>query len=102
MDSATYFFRRAAAHLNGMLVYADLVRQDQSIVVRALGLRDAMVEPQQRCWMERASQLQSFAIWPVLDDDLDIVQLLLKLGGQFVEGLSYEIFKGLPVHTGIL
>lgn len=102
MDSATYFFRRAATHLNRALVNADLVGQDQSVVMRALCLWNTVVEPQQRCWVARTSQLQRLAIWPVLNDYFDVIQFVSKVFGQFVECLSYEMFKGLPIHTSIL
>jgi hypothetical protein len=78
VDSATYFFQCATTHLDGTLVNANFVGQDQSIVVRAPGLWNAVVEAQQRCWVARASQPQRFVIRPILDDDFDVVQFLLK------------------------
>jgi hypothetical protein len=102
IDSAAYFFRRAAAHLNGTLVYADLVGQDEPIVVGALGLWNAVVETQQLSGMAHASQPHRSSIWPILDDHFDVVQFVLELFGQFVEGLGHEMFKGLPIHTSTL
>jgi len=78
MDSAAHLLRRVAAHLDRALVYADFVRQDQPIVVRALRLRYAVIETEELCRVSHTGQPHCFPIRPVLDDDLDVVQFLLE------------------------
>ena len=102
MDSATYFFRRAAAHLDGPAVDADLVRQDQPIVAGALCLGHAVVKAQEHRRMADASLPQCSPVCPFLDHDLDVVQFLPEGPGQRVEGLGDEPFECLYVHITLL
>ena len=81
MDSPAHLFGRVATHLDRTLVYADFVGQDQPVVVRAPGLRNAVVEPQQSGGMAHVGKTQCFWIGPIIDDDLDIVQFLSKFFG---------------------
>ena len=102
MDHAPHFLGRAATHFDGPAVDADLVRQDQPIVVGALRLGHAVVRVQEHSWVADASLPQRPPIRPFLDYDLDVVQFILELLGQLAEGLSNELFKGLPVHIRVL
>ena len=43
-DGRAHLLQRAAAHLDGALIDADLVRQDQTVVMGTLRLRDTMIE----------------------------------------------------------
>ena len=102
LDSPAHLFGRVAAHLDGLLIDADFVRQNQPVVVRAPGLRNAVVEPQQSGGVAHVGKSQCLWIGPIIDDDLDVVQFVLEFLGQLVEGLGYQMFEGVTIHTDIL
>ena len=102
LDRCTYLVQRAAAYLDRTLVDADLVWQDQAIVVGPLCPRDAVVEAQKLCRMAYSSLPHRLRVWPVLYHDLHVVQLRSKSLGQVVQGLGHEVFKHVSVHRKTL
>jgi len=87
MDSCAYLFQCATAHQDGLAVDADLIRQDETILVSALRLRDAVIEAQELCWVAYPGLPDGFLVRPILDHYLDVVQFLLEVLRQRVEGL---------------
>jgi hypothetical protein len=97
-----YLPHRAAAYFDWTLVDADLVWQDEAVVAGAFRLWDAVIETQEVRWVAYTGELHRFLIWPVLDDDLDVVQFLLEEVGERDQGLGHEMLKGTAIHSSII
>ena len=57
-----------------------------------------MVKAQELCPASDVGQLHCPLIWPILNDDLDVVEFLLKRRGKIVERLDHEMLKSISVH----
>ena len=102
MDHCAYLLHRAATHFNGALVDADLVRQDQAVVVGAFRLRDAVVKAQEMRRVAYSSQPHRLPVWPFLDYHLDVVQFFPERLGQVIQRLGHEALKGAAIHSGCI
>ena len=101
-DCGSHLLVRPAAHLDRPLVDADLVRQDQAVVVGPFRLRDAVVESQKLCWMAHSRPACCLWIRPIFHHDLDVVHLRSKSRGQVVQRFGHEEFKGVAVHGAFI
>jgi hypothetical protein len=100
LDSCANLIYGAAAHFDRALVDADLVRQDEAIVMGPFGLGNAVVEAQQLGWMVYAGQPHRLGVGPVFHHHVHVVQPRAESLGQAVQAIRYKLFEGLAIHTG--
>jgi len=74
IDGRAYLLHRTAAHFNWTLIDDDLVRRDQSVVVGAFRLRDAVVEAEEFYRRTHLGQSHRLLVRPVFDHHGDVVQ----------------------------
>ncbi len=91
-----------ATQLDGTLVDGDLVWQHESIVVGTFVLGDAVVEAEQTRWMRRARSAHRLLVWPVLDHDRDVVELLPEGVRKLIHGVSHQALEREAVHCDAL
>lgn len=78
----------AADGLDGLLVDADLVREDEVVVLAALGQRDAMVEAEERAACPEAGDFAVARGRATLDDDLHVLNPLEEVAWEGGDGLA--------------
>ncbi len=93
LDEIADFGFGAAAHEDGAAVDADLVGHDEVVAVRSIGLRDALIQPQELGAVIQANGLEGGAIGPFLDEDGDVFEAVEEDIGQVFYGAEDQLVE---------
>jgi hypothetical protein len=83
-DNGSYLFCCTAPHLDWTAVYGDLIRQHEAVTVTPSGLWNAVVEAQKLHGMTQAGPSQCAWVWPIFNDDIDVIQSFLNFAWEVV------------------
>lgn len=78
---------------NGLPIKTDLVWQDQTVIVRALGERDAVIKAEQVERVVHLRRVERGLIRQLFDDDGDIRDVLAQLIWNFTQRLLEDAIK---------